>query len=258
MNTRLLLATLFAIATIPAQAELIVTYAENPELNQSSLGGTQVFDFNTMSIGVQKNVTWKGVGTFDQLYISRADAYGGSIENRLRFLTEVVEAVIEAVPARRVGVRISPASTVNDMADTYDGRIYDVKQRGAGIHALDAVTGKVLWSAKAPDQCKGRKFCDPGISSAATAIPGVVFAGHLDGMFRAYDSATGRVLWQADTTQPVRGVDGGTARGGSMSGPGPAVWKGKVFVNSGYGMYSHMAGNALLVYESDGKAATKP
>lgn len=141
---------------------------------------------------------------------------------------------------------------VNDMADTYDGRIYDVKQRGAGLHALDAATGKVQWFAKAPDQCKGKKFCDPGISSAATAIPGVVFAGHLDGMFRAYDSATGRVLWQADTTQPVKAIDGGTAKGGSMSGPGPAVWKGKVFVNSGYGMYSHMAGNALLVFEAEG------
>jgi polyvinyl alcohol dehydrogenase (cytochrome) len=139
---------------------------------------------------------------------------------------------------------------VNDMADTYDGRVYDKKLRGAGLHALDAATGKVAWFTKAPADCKGQKFCDPGISSAVTAIPGVVFAGHLSGMFRAYDSKTGKILWQTDTTKPVRSIDGTMVRGGSMSGPGAAVWKGMVFMNSGYGMYSHMAGNALLVYEA--------
>ncbi|GAA3131247.1 hypothetical protein GCM10020255_005040 [Rhodococcus baikonurensis] len=38
----------------------------------------------------------------------RADRYGGSIENRVRFLVEVTSAVIDAVDADRVGVRLSP------------------------------------------------------------------------------------------------------------------------------------------------------
>ncbi|MFN3425615.1 MAG: PQQ-binding-like beta-propeller repeat protein [Novosphingobium meiothermophilum] len=139
---------------------------------------------------------------------------------------------------------------VNDMADTYDARVYDAKLRGAGLHALDAASGKVLWFAKAPNRCKGVKFCDPGISAAVTAIPGAIFAGHLDGMLRAYDSRTGRIIWQFDTKQTMPTIDGKTTKGGSMSGPGAAVWKGKVFVNSGYGMYSHMAGNALMVFEA--------
>lgn len=80
MKIRLLLASLLALFTIPAKADLIVTYAEDPSLNQSSLSGTRVFDFNTMSIGYQKNVSWKGVGTFDQLYINKADAYGGAAD----------------------------------------------------------------------------------------------------------------------------------------------------------------------------------
>ena len=146
---------------------------------------------------------------------------------------------------------------VNDMANTYDGRVYDEKQRGAGLHAVDAATGKVAWFARATDDCTARKFCDPGISSAVTAIPGVVFAGHLSGMFRAYDSATGKILWQIDTTKPVKSIDGTMVHGGSMSGPGAAIWKGKVFVNSGYGMYSHMAGNALLVFASDRPASAQ-
>lgn len=138
---------------------------------------------------------------------------------------------------------------LNDMADTYDARVYDAKIRGAGLHAVDAATGKVRWFTRAPDRCRGVRFCDPGISAAVTAIPGVVFAGHLDGMFRAYDSKTGRILWEVDTRRPMPTIDGRTTTGGSMSGPGAAVWKGKVVMNSGYGMYSHMAGNALMVFE---------
>ena len=45
----------------------------------------------------------------------REDEYGGSIENRSRFLFEVVEAVTEIWDSSRVGVRISPNGAFNDM-----------------------------------------------------------------------------------------------------------------------------------------------
>jgi N-ethylmaleimide reductase len=45
----------------------------------------------------------------------RSDDYGGSIENRYRFLDEVVRAVSEIYPASRVGVRLSPNGVFNDM-----------------------------------------------------------------------------------------------------------------------------------------------
>jgi N-ethylmaleimide reductase len=48
----------------------------------------------------------------------RTDAYGGSIANRARFLLEVVDATSAAIGAHRVGVRISPASPFNSMADS--------------------------------------------------------------------------------------------------------------------------------------------
>ena len=121
-----------------------------------------------------------------------------------------------------------------------------------GLHAVDAATGSVLWSSLDEDNCGGRKFCDPGISAAVTAIEGAVFAGHLDGMLRAYDSETGAVLWARDTSRPVPAVNG-TATGGSIGGPGPAVSRGHVIVNSGYDFGDHMTGNALLVYSVDGK-----
>jgi N-ethylmaleimide reductase len=48
----------------------------------------------------------------------RTDAYGGSVENRARFLLEVVEAVSEVWGANRVGVRLSPLQPFNDMYDS--------------------------------------------------------------------------------------------------------------------------------------------
>lgn len=47
----------------------------------------------------------------------RTDHYGGSIENRARLLMEVVEAVSTVWGSDRVGVRLSPMGTFNDMGD---------------------------------------------------------------------------------------------------------------------------------------------
>lgn len=47
----------------------------------------------------------------------RTDAYGGSLPNRLRFLKEVVEAVIAVVGKDRIGVRLAPLTTLNGAVD---------------------------------------------------------------------------------------------------------------------------------------------
>ncbi|EXB38932.1 12-oxophytodienoate reductase 3 [Morus notabilis] len=48
----------------------------------------------------------------------RTDEYGGSIDNRCKFLTQVVQAVVSAIGADRVGVRISPAIDHLDAVDS--------------------------------------------------------------------------------------------------------------------------------------------
>ena len=45
----------------------------------------------------------------------RTDVYGGSLENRFRFLKEIVETILTVWPADRVGVRLSPNGVFNDM-----------------------------------------------------------------------------------------------------------------------------------------------
>ena len=42
---------------------------------------------------------------------ARTDLYGGSVENRVRFVLEVTEAVVNAVGANKVGIRFSPWAT---------------------------------------------------------------------------------------------------------------------------------------------------
>jgi N-ethylmaleimide reductase len=48
----------------------------------------------------------------------RTDGYGGSIENRARLLTEVLEATISVWGADRVAVRIAPSNTFHAMGDS--------------------------------------------------------------------------------------------------------------------------------------------
>jgi N-ethylmaleimide reductase len=45
----------------------------------------------------------------------RKDRYGGSIENRARFVLEIADALIKAVGKEKVGIRISPFGVFNDM-----------------------------------------------------------------------------------------------------------------------------------------------
>ena len=48
----------------------------------------------------------------------RTDQYGGSFENRSRLLLQVVDAVSTVFPLHRIGVRLSPFGSFNDMSDS--------------------------------------------------------------------------------------------------------------------------------------------
>ena len=120
-----------------------------------------------------------------------------------------------------------------------------------GMFAVDIRTGETLWYTETPkDICRGREYCDPGLSAAASAIDGAVIGGAMDGHLRAYDSKTGKVLWDIDTAVSFDTLDGGQAWGGSFGGGTGPVFHGQMlFVNSGYGIYFHMPGNVLLAFE---------
>lgn len=141
-----------------------------------------------------------------------------------------------------------------DPGPLWPGKSYGGVESWPGMFALDIATGKQRWFRRNPDICEGRQFCSPGLSSPASAMPGGVISGSMDGHLRAYRGGDGEVLWEVDTAVPFRTVNGITASGGSFGGGSGPVLKGRrLFVNSGYGIYYHMPGNVLLMYELAGK-----
>ncbi|MFD0363411.1 alkene reductase [Nocardia sp. GCM10030253] len=54
----------------------------------------------------------------------RTDGYGGSLDARIRFTVEVVQAVVAAIGPERVGIRLSPGITFNGMAENDTVELY--------------------------------------------------------------------------------------------------------------------------------------
>lgn len=87
--------------------------------------------------------------------------------------------------------------------------------------------------------------------AAVTAIPGVVFVGAYDGMFRAYASEDGTAIWEFDTNGDYKTVNGVAGKGGSINGPGTVVVGGMVYTPSGYASFGGRPGNVLLAFGVD-------
>ncbi|MFK8250781.1 alkene reductase [Ancylobacter terrae] len=77
----------------------------------------------------------------------RTDAYGGSIENRTRFLKEVTRAIIDEIGAKRTGIRISPVTPANGLSDSNPQALFNhvvdvLNELGVVyIHVIEGATG---------------------------------------------------------------------------------------------------------------------
>ena len=75
----------------------------------------------------------------------RTDDYGGSIENRFRLIREVLDAVATVFPSNKIGVRISPNGSFNDMGseDNFELFTYVMQQLNkynlAYLHCMDGL-----------------------------------------------------------------------------------------------------------------------
>ncbi len=129
----------------------------------------------------------------------------------------------------------------------------ETKEPG-GLYAVDLSSGHLVWFAPPdPTLCKRGLGCYEVQSAATTVIPGVVFSGSQDGGMRAYATKDGAKLWTYDTNRPFDTVNGVTANGGSIDGPGPVVAGGMVYFTSGNGTFFGHPGNVLLAFSVDGK-----
>jgi len=137
------------------------------------------------------------------------------------------------------------------------------KEQGSqGLHAVRIADGTLAWFAPAPQpdcavapRSSMVNTCSNGFSAAPTAIPGVVFAGSLDGILRAYATDTGKVLWSENlgqTTYRPRNAPR-PMKGDTMNAGGPAVAGGALYVVSGYQTSNAKARNLLLAFTAGGR-----
>ena len=91
------------------------------------------------------------------------------------------------------------------------------------MRAATIDAGTEVWSKPAPSKlCGTARGCSSAQGAALTAIPGIVFSGSKDGGVRAYSAADGSIVWQFDTNKEFETVNGVTANGGAIDGPGPS------------------------------------
>jgi polyvinyl alcohol dehydrogenase (cytochrome) len=122
---------------------------------------------------------------------------------------------------------------------------------GGGLTALRIADGSKTWFAPPPVCEPDREQCSPAQPAAATAIPGVVFQGAVDGRLRAYSARDGSVLWEFDTAHAWETVNGVKANGGAIDGAGPVVAGGMLFIHSGYARNGGRGGNVLIALGVD-------
>lgn len=139
----------------------------------------------------------------------RTDEYGGSIENRARFLLEVVDTVTKEIGAGRTGIRLSPVTPANDIFESDPQPLFEYVVRELGsrglafIHVIEGATGGPR------DFKQGDKPFD------------------YDALKAAYTNAGGKGLWIANN-----GYDRETAISATESGKVDAVAFGKAFISN--------------------------
>ncbi len=120
----------------------------------------------------------------------RTDQYGGSVENRFRFLREIVTSLAHVWPANRIGVRLSPNGIYNDMGSpdfretfTYAARELDRLAVGY-LHVMDGLAfgfhqlGEPLTLAELRPLFRGTLIGNCGYTQ--TTADAAVRSGHAD------------------------------------------------------------------------------
>jgi N-ethylmaleimide reductase len=102
----------------------------------------------------------------------RTDMYGGSIENRSRFLLQVVEALVSVWSGNRVAVRIAPSGTWNGVSDSNPIALFDYVARQLnrfGLAYLHIIEPRI----------KGNVLIAEGQGHIATARLRKIFTGRI-------------------------------------------------------------------------------
>jgi N-ethylmaleimide reductase len=98
----------------------------------------------------------------------RTDEYGGSIENRTRFLFAVLDAMASEIGAQRLGVKFSPQLVFNDLEELDADEVYPYIMERLGdrklayVHVADVASAG--WHAKLRPHYNGIYFANGGFT----------------------------------------------------------------------------------------------
>lgn len=145
---------------------------------------------------------------------NRTDQYGGSIENRIRFALETLEACAEAIGQEKIGIRLSPYSHFQGMSNPDNVEVFT--KLCHAIHDRLPNLGYVHMVESRGDPAKLANWATESgdAPDAETLNP---FRKIFEGSSTAFLSAGG---YTADLARDVVGVHGG------------AVVFGRVFISS--------------------------
>lgn len=124
-----------------------------------------------------------------------------------------------------------------------------------GLYSYFLRTGEPSWFHEVKSDCEGRsdrlRRCAGlyGFSAAPLTVDGAVLTGGLDGRLFVFNAESGEELFRYDTVKDFETVNGVKGYGGSIDSHSIAAGSGMVFVGSGYGSFSQVAGNVLLAFK---------
>ncbi|CCH32224.1 alkene reductase [Actinosynnema sp. NPDC047251] len=171
----------------------------------------------------------------------RTDAYGGTVENRIRFAVEVVRAVGDAIGPDRTGIRLSPGSTLNGVRESDTELLYPALVRAlvpvspAYVHISEFGTRDITKLIRA--DWPGTLILNPhpGSPDPTGADPAAVADGADALRDGVADAISFGQLWLANPDLPER-----IAAGGPFTGADPTTFYGGD--HRGYTDYPTLAG----------------
>jgi N-ethylmaleimide reductase len=140
----------------------------------------------------------------------RSDEYGGSVQNRARFVVETLDEMIRVAGADRVGIKISPEMAFNDISDadpraTYTTLVKAISGKGLAYLHVTPYGKDVDYHALLRPLFEGAYFAGAGLDQAqaeALVDSGKVDAAVFGGLFLANPDLPRRFLVQAPLNVP--------------------------------------------------------